>query len=104
MECEGLLINLKQKGFQINPPKTLPKDQIIIKILEALSEERIIARNVLRDITIRNDYVKLKEQGVSSSEARQLLIDKKYTDLNGNDYFLSEDTLRNILYSKKRKY
>ena len=104
MECEGLLINLASKGFQIHPPKDLPKEKIIIKILEALSEERIIARNVLRDIIIRSDYTKLREQGKSSSEARQHLIDKKYTDLNGNNYYLSEDTLRNILYSKKRKH
>jgi hypothetical protein len=104
MECEGLLINLKQKGFQIRPPKDLPKEKIIITILQALSEERIIARNVLRDIIIRSTYAKMKSEGKTGKEAIQVLIEERHTDLNGNDYYLGEDTLRNIIFNKKRKY
>ena len=103
MECEGLLTNLKSKGFQIRPPKDLPKEKIIIRILEALSEERIIARNVLRNIQIRAKYVMLKEQGKTSKEARDILVDEKLTDQSGRSYYLSEDSLRNILYNKKKK-
>ena len=104
MECENIIESLQQKGVKIIPPKDLSKNQLIYLLLEVLTEERIIARNILRDIKIRAKYVELKEQGKTSSEAREILINEELTDKDGNKYYLSEDTVRNILYSKKRKH
>lgn len=103
MECENIIASLKQKGVEIIPPKDISKNQLIYLLLEVLSDEKIIARNILRDIKIRAKYSELKAQGKTSSEARKILINEELTDREGNKYYLSEDTVRNILYSKKRR-
>ena len=103
MECENIIESLKQKGIKLTPPKDLPKDELIYALLDTLTEVKIIGRNVLRDIKIRSQYAKLKESGKSSPEARQIIIDQPIIDKDGNKYYISEDTVRNILYSKKRR-
>jgi hypothetical protein len=103
MECENIIEILQSKGIKLIPPKDLPKDELIYSLLDTLTEVNIIGRNVLRDIKIRAQYTMLKESGKSSPEARQIIIDQSFTDQNGNKYYISEDTVRNILYSKKRR-
>lgn len=103
MECEGIITNLTNRGFQIIPPKDFTKEQIITSFLSAMTDENIIGRNILRDYSIRKKYVELKLQGKSSKEAREILTSEKQTDKNGNDYYLAEDTIRSILYSEKKK-
>lgn len=104
MECEGIITNLQQKGFKIIPPKDLTKEEIILEFLTVLTEENVIGRNILRDYKIRKKYVALKEAGKSSKEAREELTNEKYADKNGNVYMLSEDTIRSILYSEKKRH
>lgn len=104
MECQGFVTRLRLKGFKISPPRDLPKDQVIIEILKSLQEEKIIARNILRDILIRRQYIKLKENGATSQEARQTLADASYTDIDGNKYYLSIDTIHSILHNEKKRH
>lgn len=103
MECENIIEILQSKGIKLIPPKDLPKDELIYSLLDTLTEANIIGRNVLRDIKIRAQYARLKENGKSSPDARQIIIDQPLTDQNGNKYILSEDTIRNILYNKKKR-
>jgi len=104
MECENIIKNLNKKGIKLIPPKDLPKDDLIFLFLEVLTDEKIIGLNVLRDIKIRTLYGKLKQEGKTSNEARQIIIEQQHTDRNGNRYYLGEDTVRNILYAKNRRH
>ena len=104
MECHSILNSLTQRGFKIIPPKELPEDQIVIHFLEGLQESGVIARNIIRDIKIRRIYKRLRGSGKSSPDAIFEIEQTKFTDERGESFYLGEDTIKNILFSKKRRY
>lgn len=71
---------------------TIEDDNIIIEIVEVLVKYKIFPATRLRDLKIRLDYKKMREQKISGKKARQLLAEKHYVSIK---------TVEKALYGKR---
>lgn len=74
--------------------------EIFIRLLH---EAGLLHDRDLRNIKVRADYKAMIESGISKLEARKILADRPYYNMKGQKYYLSEDTITNIVYGKSGK-